>query len=111
MGVPFGSLAASLANSSLMSAFPESGRSDRQNLTEFRVRFRPQAVVKGINVARCYAAPEVRACIQCKLKKGNLSPELIDFRIPFRHDIANFCVQAWRGRVLCHSFPPISSNW
>ena len=28
-------------------AFPESGRSDRQNLIEFRVRFRPEADVES----------------------------------------------------------------
>jgi hypothetical protein len=32
-----------------MSAFPESGRSDQQKLGEIRVRFRPEAVVQGIN--------------------------------------------------------------
>jgi hypothetical protein len=39
----FGSLAAPLVNISLMSAFPESGHSDRQKLGEIRVRFRPEA--------------------------------------------------------------------
>ena len=41
--VRFGSLAALFTNISLMSAFPESGRSDRQKLGEIRVRFRPEA--------------------------------------------------------------------
>ncbi len=38
-----GSLAALQDDISLMSAFPESGRSDRQRLGEIRVRFRPEA--------------------------------------------------------------------
>jgi len=41
--VRLGSLADPLTNISLMSAFPESGRSDRQKLGEIRVRFRPEA--------------------------------------------------------------------
>jgi hypothetical protein len=43
----FGSAAAPFANLSVMSAFPESGRSDRQKLGEIRVRFRPRADVEN----------------------------------------------------------------
>ena len=41
--VRFGSLADLLTNSSLMSAFPESGRSGTTKTTEIKVRFRPEA--------------------------------------------------------------------
>ncbi len=41
----FGSLAAPLDDVSLMSAFLQSGRSDRQKLGQIRVRFRPEAAV------------------------------------------------------------------
>ena len=41
--VRFGSFAALPDNISLMSAFPETGRSDQQKLGENRVRFRPRA--------------------------------------------------------------------
>ncbi len=43
--VCFGSVAAPLVNTSLMSAFPESGRSDQQKLGEIKARFRPEAFV------------------------------------------------------------------
>ncbi len=43
--VRFGSLADLFSKSSLMFAFPESGRSDQQKLGEIRVRFRPEAAV------------------------------------------------------------------
>ena len=46
MNVCIGSLAALLDDISLMSAFPESGRSDQQKLGEIKVRFRPQAAVQ-----------------------------------------------------------------
>ena len=41
--VRIGSLAVVRANISLMSAFPESGRSDTPKSTRFEVRFRPEA--------------------------------------------------------------------
>jgi len=41
----FGSLAAIKDDFSLMSAFPESGRSDTQKTAEMKVRFRPEAAV------------------------------------------------------------------
>ena len=44
--VRFGSLAALFVNISLMSAFPESGRSITQKTAETKVRFRPQADIK-----------------------------------------------------------------
>jgi len=45
LNVRFGSLADLQDDISLMSAFPESGRSDRQKLGDIRVRFRPGADV------------------------------------------------------------------
>ncbi len=45
-----GSLADLWTDSSLMSAFPESGRSDHQILSEIKVRFRPEAVIQIIAI-------------------------------------------------------------
>jgi hypothetical protein len=43
--VRFGSLADLFSNSSLMSAFPNSGRSDHPKTAKIKVRFRPIAVI------------------------------------------------------------------
>ncbi len=45
-------LADHLVDSRLMSAFPDSGRSDWQILGEFKVRFRPKAVIETGSIGR-----------------------------------------------------------
>ena len=56
LSVRFGSLADVFTNSSLMSAFPESGRSDHQKLSNIKVRFRPQAAVSLSTLKRNLAS-------------------------------------------------------
>ena len=57
------------------SAFPESGRSDRQKLGEIRVRFRPTAVIYSFKngVSRCYLTLGLR------FSSSNLKTDSIRF--------------------------------
>ena len=79
----------------LMSAFPESGRSGRQNLGEIKVRFRPQAVIRE---EPCYSISEMISRTSAWKESRYLSPLT---RTSARICSLNFRARASLRRCIC----------
>jgi len=73
--ISFGSLAALFTNSSLMSAFPESGRSDQQNFNKMTGRFRPEAVVHAISIVFAFDK-QLKDCLHLPVNRAEISQTL-----------------------------------
>jgi hypothetical protein len=58
-----------------MSAFPESGRSDRRNQWILKVRFRPEAVVHAISIVFAFDK-QLKDCLHLPVNRAEISQTL-----------------------------------